>query len=135
MSKKLSDFTVRINLDGWYIKGFRTVRQGDEFQGKMIHPRMIQAIKNDEKFILNGDTRMEICVLRGGSIEEFEELLSSETEEVIVHKAVKEEPIKKEFIKKELVEEAPVKKEVPKVALDEDEPIAPKRKPLKKSIH
>lgn len=74
MARKASDFTVRVNLEGWHIRGHGTCWEGQEFQGEAILPRMIQALENNEKFKFQGQMA-PVCVLRGGTIDELKEAL------------------------------------------------------------
>jgi hypothetical protein len=70
MSKILDDFTVRVNLDGWHVRGHGTCWEGQEFHGAEILPRMVKALAGGEKFKFQG-TMAPVCVLRGGTVEEL----------------------------------------------------------------
>jgi len=68
---RLGDFVIRVNLDGWYIKGFGTSHGGQVYTGEQIHPRMIEAVENKEKFVKNSVETMPVCVLIGGTVDDY----------------------------------------------------------------
>jgi hypothetical protein len=70
MSKKLKDFKVRVNLDGWWIRRFGACHQGQEVNGTNIPERMIIALETKETFRL-GSAETPVCVLYGGTVAEL----------------------------------------------------------------
>ena len=77
MARKLDDFTVRVNLDGWHIRGHGSCWEGQEFHGSEILPRMVTAIVKDEKFMFQG-VKASVCVLRGGTVSELKAAFRAE---------------------------------------------------------
>lgn len=72
MAKKLEDFVVEINLQGWYTKQ-GTYRAGQKFKGAEITERMIQAVETEETYTdrKTGKTHLVVDLLGGGSSKEL----------------------------------------------------------------
>jgi len=70
MAKQLSDFVIRVNLDGWYCKGYGTCRLGEEISGDKIVERMVLSLESKDQFKLHGSLA-PVCVLRGGTVDEL----------------------------------------------------------------
>jgi hypothetical protein len=101
----ISRFTIRINLNGWNIRKVGTFHAGQEIEGKDIVPRMVEALKNNETFNLNGVTPTPVCILRGGSVEELEAALAKQDttpkvvkKEVSVEKPKSEKKVEPDFL-------------------------------------
>jgi len=125
MAKKLSDFTVKVNLHGWYIKGYVTCTQGQEFEGDRIHPRMVQALEDGDDFVLNG-AKTPVCILKGGSLAELKAVMEAGDEPASAPAPKPSAP----------TVEPPVEQDKPKPPVveppvEQDEP-KPSRKPSRK---
>jgi hypothetical protein len=71
--KKLGDFQVQINCNGWYIKRHGSYSAGQIVSGSKIVERMIVALEQEEKFIKYG-VNMPVCeIISGGTVEELKE--------------------------------------------------------------
>ena len=81
MSKKLDDFMVIVNVNGWHIRGMRACSKGQVFEGKDIHPRMLQALKDKETFKQDGTLLRPVCDLKGGTVEELEKAMAAPEKE------------------------------------------------------
>jgi hypothetical protein len=76
MSSKLSNFAVKIHLEGWYINGYGACTQGQMVTGADIHPRMLESLKTKETFEANG-VIYPVCELFGGSVADLEQAMSA----------------------------------------------------------
>lgn len=76
MSSKLSNFAVKIHLEGWYINGYGACTKGQMIMGADIHPRMLESLKAKETFEANG-VIYPVCELFGGSVADLEQAMGA----------------------------------------------------------
>ena len=71
MTTELNDFSVVVNLNGWFVRQAPTYYKGQEFSGDDITERMVQAIEGHETFRdRNNDMKVTpVLTLRGGKPE------------------------------------------------------------------
>ena len=86
MSSKLSNFAVKILLDGWYIQGYGACTKDQMVTGANIQPRMLEALKTKETFEANG-VIYPVCELFGGSVDDLEQAMSKPAESLPVSPA------------------------------------------------
>jgi len=122
MAKKLDDFAVEINLNGWYNKkDKKSYRAGQKFKGAEITERMVEAVESDESFFSKktGKTHLVVELLGGGSASELRtafdayEPEKAKPEPVPKAKVEESEPKKNEEKKTEKKEKKPVRRARP----------------------
>lgn len=113
MAKKLQDFAVEINLNGWYNKADKkSYRAGQKFKGDEITERMIAAVESEETFQnkVTGKFHRVVELLGGGSASELRAAFD------------------------DYVPEAPKPEPVPKVKVEEEKEEKEEKKPASKPV-
>jgi len=151
MARELSDFSVVVNLDGWFVRGAPTYYKGQEFTGDDITERMVVCLESCETFRDRKNDMREtpVLTLRGGKPEDLRaSFVEREARKEVESKIQKEELVKKaeadaeakekmkakieaEMKAKAAVETEAKPKPKPKAKTEEAE--KPKRKPRKPS--
>lgn len=133
--KKLSDFSVKINLNGWQIKGRPAYNRGIHIGGEQFVrdtglDRVVTALESEEYYLEDHTNEVPVCTLLGGSLAEFKLLLSA-------NRGPKSQRPKEVLTPPPLAEPAPRKKvELPKARPPAPfpEPMADKPEPVPEPV-
>ena len=63
MAKSLKDFRVKVNLDGWFIKGVGTFKAGTVLTGDSINEQVLDFLEKEYTFKHMSGNKLRVCLL------------------------------------------------------------------------